>query len=148
MKTILSAVVLSAVLAGAAYAGSSQGSGARLPIGVEGTSKVEHSGQIYRVPAPVKRDPNFVPLGEGVVPQSGWNPFGTVALSKDELARQQADNREWSQSQYGTFVRSGGCNADFLGHFAAAWCWNRLGSGAPYVTGSPQVGTGWGGGSE
>jgi hypothetical protein len=148
-RTILTAVIASLLVAtGApAFAGSSQGSAARLPIGVEGTGgKPETYGTSYAAPMPVKRDPDgIVPLGEGVVPQTGWNPFGTVQLTASELAAQQAVNRAWNRQLRDQFNAKDGCQGDFLSPFEAAWCWNRDSRGTPLVTGQPQVGTGWGG---
>lgn len=48
----------------------------------------------HPTPTP-QRDPDFVPLGEGVVPGTGWNPYGTVQLTPSELLAQQTRNREW-----------------------------------------------------
>lgn len=40
------------------------------------------------------------PLGCGVVPQTGWNPFASVALSAEELAAQDAANAAWREEAY------------------------------------------------
>jgi hypothetical protein len=120
------AALIGLAAASSAYAGSSQGSGASLPIGVEGTAKVENYGPRYTAPAPVKRDPDgIVPLGEVVVPQTGWNPFGTVVLTAEELAAQQSTNSVWRRRYREQFVRNGGCNAEFKTVEQESWCWNR-----------------------
>src|SRR5688572_23337499 len=127
MKTLVLAGVLgSLMLAGAVQAGSSQGTGARLPIAVEGTAKPENYGFHYAVPMPVRRNPDgIVPLAAGVVPQTSWNPFGTVSLTPGELAAQLRINRAWNDQQARDFVAGDGCEGGFLAVFVSSWCWNR-----------------------
>jgi hypothetical protein len=126
-----SVFVISMALATPAFAGSSQGERAWMPIGVEHTGAPEKASTYRPGPvAKIKRDESFIPLAEGVVPQTGWNPFGTVVTPAAELDRQVQYLRALRRQSYAGTT----CNSDFLSVDQAAFCWFSSVPSANYST--------------
>ncbi len=89
-----------------------------------------------------RRDPDFVPLGEGVVPQTSWNPFGTVVTPQADLDAQVAYNKAARRESYAGKT----CQSDILATDQGAFCWGAYAANSgPNPTGGP-VGAGLAGG--
>ena len=124
MKSLAFAAALCALLVSpVVQAGSSQGDGARLPIGVEGTYKSETD--------------------------SNYNPYGTVQLAADDLRSQFKANQAWEHDRDERLVREGYevghvCNGPNVPVEVASWCWNGTVGGAKQPNPTPQIGSGHG----
>jgi hypothetical protein len=78
---------------------------------------------------PPKTD-DIQPLSCGVVPQTGWQPFGTVVVSADDLQTQIETNRAHRLRFREQLINAGGCNGDDLPVEVASYC-NRDAFGFP-----------------
>jgi hypothetical protein len=119
MKLTLAGLVTLGLIAGASLRASADDS--YWPGEPNGYAQNTAAKAIKPNPCPPASDP-IQPLGCGVVPQTGWNPWGTVALTADELKAQQEANRAYHRQLRARTLEEGGCNAPVLAVWMAAQC--------------------------
>lgn len=77
---------------------------------------------------------DVIPLACGVVPGTGWNPYGTVTLTPAELNAQTTAHKQYHAELRARIIASGGVNADIL----PLWMAERLNETA---FGGPRMGS-------